>query len=196
MPYERSRTLRRKLQDVGSLAPLRGSKYRMIDAHLHVVNFVQETPGGEALIDAMDRANVGKAVIFGLPVRKMWAEWDREPPDYYLADDARCYYYAYTDVHRRRAGALAARRAAGPPLPADLRLQPGRPLRPAPRRAAVRAVSRRVERHRRDPAAPRRPDRLHLRRDRARQPPRAVARSTSSPPTTTCRCCCTRTSPR
>ena len=98
MPYERSRISRRKSQDVGSLARLRGSKRRMIDAHLHVVDFVQETPGGPALIDHMDRANVDKAVIFGLPVRKLWNEYDREPPDYYLANDAHCYYYAYTDV--------------------------------------------------------------------------------------------------
>jgi predicted TIM-barrel fold metal-dependent hydrolase len=70
----------------------------MIDAHLHVVNFVQETPGGDALIAAMDRANVGKAVIFGLPVAKLWAEHDREQPDYYLANDSRCYYYGYADV--------------------------------------------------------------------------------------------------
>jgi len=98
MPYEPSRISRRKTQDVGSLARLRGSKRRMIDAHLHVVDFVQETPGGTALIDHMDRANVDKAVIFGLPVRKLWNEYDREPPDYYLANDAHCYYYAYTDV--------------------------------------------------------------------------------------------------
>jgi hypothetical protein len=82
----------------GSLAPLRGSKYKIIDAHLHVINFGQQTPGGEALIRAMDQANVDKAVIFGLPVAKLWAEYDREPPDYYLANDARCYYYGLTDV--------------------------------------------------------------------------------------------------
>ncbi len=80
------------------MTPLRGSKHSILDAHLHVVNFGQETPGGEALIEAMDRANVCGAVIFGLPVAKLWAEFDREPPDYYLANDARCYYYGYTDV--------------------------------------------------------------------------------------------------
>ena len=114
----------------GSLAPLRGSKYPLVDAHLHVVNFVQQTPGGPALIEAMDRANVRKAVIFGLPVAKMWAECDREAPDYYLADDARCYYYRYTDVHRGRDGPLPARRAAAAALPADVRLQPHRQVLP------------------------------------------------------------------
>lgn len=98
MPNEQIATWTRDAAKPGSLAPLRGSKYRLIDAHLHVVNFAQETPGGEALLEAMDRANVGCAVVFGLPVAKAWAECDREPPDYYLANDARCYYYGYTDV--------------------------------------------------------------------------------------------------
>lgn len=98
MPNETIRTWRREAGQAGSLAPLAGSKYDLIDAHLHVVNFIQETPGGEALMAAMDRANVGKAVIFGLPVAKHWPEADREGPDYYLASDSRCYYYGYTDV--------------------------------------------------------------------------------------------------
>jgi hypothetical protein len=98
MPNEEIRTWTRTPGTRGSLAPLRGSKYPIFDAHLHVVNFTQETPGGEALIEALDRAHVGKAVIFGLPVAKMWAEYDREPPDYYLANDAPCYSYGYTDV--------------------------------------------------------------------------------------------------
>jgi hypothetical protein len=98
MPNESIPTWTRDPAKAGSLARLRGSKYRVIDAHLHVVNFVQETPGGEALIHAMDRANVGRAVIFGLPVAKMWDEHDRERPDYYLANDSRCYYYGATDI--------------------------------------------------------------------------------------------------
>jgi hypothetical protein len=98
MPNESIPTWKRDPSRRGSLQPLKGSKYEMIDGHLHAVNFIQETPGGEALIDCMDRANVGKAVIFGLPVSKMWAAWDREAPDYYLASDSPCYYYAYTDV--------------------------------------------------------------------------------------------------
>lgn len=98
MPYEHISTWSREAEEKGSLAPLKGSKYPTIDAHLHVINFLQETPGGDALMYYMDRANIGKAVIFGMPVTKQWAEFDREPPDYYLANDARCYYYAYTDV--------------------------------------------------------------------------------------------------
>jgi len=98
MPNETIHTWRRDPSRQGSLAPLSGSKYPMIDGHLHVVNFIQETPGGADLIRGMDRAGIGKAVIFGLPVAKMWAEWDREAPDYYLANDSRCYPYALTDV--------------------------------------------------------------------------------------------------
>jgi hypothetical protein len=98
MPHEQIPTWTRDRAKRGTLAPLGGSKHRLVDAHLHVVNFIQETPGGLALIDHMDRAHVDKAVIFGLPVTKVWAEYDREEPDYYLANDARCYYYGYTDV--------------------------------------------------------------------------------------------------
>ncbi|MGD9495718.1 MAG: hypothetical protein AB7Y46_05350 [Armatimonadota bacterium] len=113
MPNEMIPTWRRHPDSPGSLAPLRGSKYPLIDAHLHAINFVQETPGGPALIDAMDRANVAKAVIFGLPVAKLWQEFDREPPDYYLANDSRCYYYAATDmVLAEMVGALPAKQQA------------------------------------------------------------------------------------
>jgi hypothetical protein len=98
MPHEQIPTWTRKPGVAGSLTPLRGSKYEMIDAHLHVINFTQETPGAEALIHYMDLANVGRAVIFGLPVSKLWAAGEREAPDYYLANDAPCYYYSYTDV--------------------------------------------------------------------------------------------------
>lgn len=98
MPHEQIATWKRDPSKRGSLAPLKGSQYRLVDAHLHVVNFIQETPGGDALIHYMDRANIAKSVVFGLPVSKVWTEYDREAPDYYLANDAPCYYYGYTDV--------------------------------------------------------------------------------------------------
>ena len=68
MPNETIPTWTRQPHTQGSLTPLKCSSYTMIDAHLHVVNFMQETPGGEALLYYMDSANVGRAVIFGLPV--------------------------------------------------------------------------------------------------------------------------------
>jgi len=98
MPNETIRTWEREEGRKGSLAPLKGSKYALIDAHLHVTNFIQENPDGEALLYYMDEANVGKAVIFGFPVTKLLFEDDREAPDYYLANDSSCYYYQYTDV--------------------------------------------------------------------------------------------------
>ena len=92
MPHEQIPTWGRNPGVKGSLTPLKGSKYKMIDGHLHVVNFIQETPGGKNLLDHMDEANIGKATIFGLPVSKMWTSYDREGPDYYLASDSPCYY--------------------------------------------------------------------------------------------------------
>ncbi len=47
-----------------ALEPLSGSRYPMIDTHVHAVNFLQETPGFENLITHMDRANIQKAVVF------------------------------------------------------------------------------------------------------------------------------------
>jgi len=77
MPNEQIPTWTRNPRVRGSLTPLKGSKYSMIDAHLHVVDFTQETPGGEALVYYMHQANVGRAVIFGLPVTKSWVSWER-----------------------------------------------------------------------------------------------------------------------
>jgi hypothetical protein len=68
-----------------------------VDAHIHVVNFLQETEGLDALLKAMDKANIEKSVICGLPVRKKWAVSEPERPHYYLSDDARCHWYAATD---------------------------------------------------------------------------------------------------
>lgn len=87
MPHEQIPTWERDPSKPGSLAPLRGSKHAVVDAHLHIVNFVQETPGAEELLRQMDAANVAHAVVFALPVTKMWTEYDRERPDYYLAND-------------------------------------------------------------------------------------------------------------
>ncbi|MDD2901337.1 MAG: amidohydrolase family protein [Syntrophales bacterium] len=67
------------------------------DMHLHLVDFSQKTEGLRALIDKMKQANIGKSVIFGLPVIKKWAESEPERPSYYLDDDSPCYYFASTD---------------------------------------------------------------------------------------------------
>jgi hypothetical protein len=68
-----------------------------VDAHIHIVNFLQQTEGLDVLLEAMDKANIDKSVIFGLPVMKKWAISEPEKPHYYLSDDARCYWHAATD---------------------------------------------------------------------------------------------------
>jgi len=73
-------------------------KYTIFDAHLHGVNFIQQTDGFHALLREMDKARVEKCVVFGLPVAKQWPEWENEEPTYYLGDESRCYYYSLTDA--------------------------------------------------------------------------------------------------
>ena len=76
---------------------LRGSKYRLSDCHLHGTNFIQESDSFKNLIRQMDKANIEKAIVFGLPVKKIFTESERTPPEYYLDNDSRCYYFYETD---------------------------------------------------------------------------------------------------
>jgi predicted TIM-barrel fold metal-dependent hydrolase len=69
----------------------------VVDAHLHFVDFIQETDGLEKLAAAMDAGRVSKAVIFGLPLKKKWEAYEPKPPHYYLDDNSRCYYFHQTD---------------------------------------------------------------------------------------------------
>jgi len=98
MPSEKTPSGIKHRAGKSEITRFNGSRYRMTDAHLHVLNFRQEMPDPQSLVRAMDRCGVEKAVIFGLPVVKIWAEFDREAPDYYLSSDSRCYYYSLTDV--------------------------------------------------------------------------------------------------
>ena len=43
-----------------------------VDAHLHYVDFMQQSDGSEAMLAAMDEAGVEDAWLFGLPVVKKW----------------------------------------------------------------------------------------------------------------------------
>ena len=70
---------------------------RKIDAHIHFVDFNQETEGFDSLLRAMDDCNVERAVIFGLPVKKKWAYHEKFKPGYYLDGYSMCYYYTLTD---------------------------------------------------------------------------------------------------
>jgi predicted TIM-barrel fold metal-dependent hydrolase len=68
------------------------------DAHLHYVDFFQETEGMAALLAAMDGGNVDSAVLMGVAVTKKWHEDEPKKPRYYQGDDAPLYWYSATDV--------------------------------------------------------------------------------------------------
>ena len=78
-------------------------QYRINDAHLHYVDFLQNTDGIELLLKAMDQAGVEHAMLNGLAVVKKWDAVDPRQPLYYLADDSRTYWYSATDVLVARA---------------------------------------------------------------------------------------------
>lgn len=67
------------------------------DAHLHFVDFFQESEGIDALIEQMDAHRVSDTVLMGLPVIKMWAATEPKRPEYVFADDAKVYWYSLTD---------------------------------------------------------------------------------------------------
>ncbi|EKF74812.1 hypothetical protein A11A3_06255 [Alcanivorax hongdengensis A-11-3] len=72
-------------------------QYIWTDAHLHYVDFMQQSEGPKALMRALDRADVQQAWLFGLPVIKKWQSDAPRRPRYYLGDEAPLYYYSATD---------------------------------------------------------------------------------------------------
>lgn len=72
--------------------------YRYSDAHLHYVDFFQETDGMQKLLKAMDDGNIDHVMISGIPVAKKWHENEPKRPRYYAGDDAPVYWYSATDV--------------------------------------------------------------------------------------------------
>lgn len=85
---------------VGKWGPVR---YRINDAHFHLVDFLQRTDGIDAALAAMDRVGVDHVIISGMPLVKKWHEDDPRQPLYYLEDDSRTYWYSATDVLVARA---------------------------------------------------------------------------------------------
>jgi len=71
--------------------------FPVVDAHLHGVDFLQETEGLCSLLERMDGAGITECVVFGLPVVKKWAACEPDRPRYYLDDNARCYTFVSTD---------------------------------------------------------------------------------------------------
>ncbi len=72
--------------------------YAYSDAHLHYVDFFQETAGMDKLLKAMADARIEHVMISGIPVAKKWHEDEPKRPRYYAGDDADAYWYSATDV--------------------------------------------------------------------------------------------------
>ena len=73
-------------------------EYRYSDAHLHYVDFFQESDGMPKLLAAMDAGRIDHVMISGIPVAKKWHENEPKRPRYYAGDDAPVYWYSATDV--------------------------------------------------------------------------------------------------
>lgn len=71
--------------------------YHYSDAHVHYVDFFQETEGIAALLAAMDNHQVEHVMLSGIPVAKKWHEDEPKRPRYYAGDDASVYWYSATD---------------------------------------------------------------------------------------------------
>ncbi len=78
--------------------PAQSRDYRYSDAHLHFVDFFQESDGMARLLDAMDAGRIDHVMISGIPVAKKWHENEPKRPRYYAGDDAPVYWYSATDV--------------------------------------------------------------------------------------------------
>lgn len=94
-----ARTLACLLLSAGLFDSAQARDYRYSDAHLHYVDFFQETEGMPALLKAMDAAGVEQSMISGIPVAKKWHEDEPKRPRYYAGDDADAYWYSATDLY-------------------------------------------------------------------------------------------------
>lgn len=73
-------------------------KYIINDCHNHLVDFLQESDGIHVLLEKMNESGVDHAMIDGMMVMKKWEDISPSRPHYYLDDDAKCYWYASTDL--------------------------------------------------------------------------------------------------
>ena len=72
--------------------------YRYSDAHLHYVDFFQESEGIDKLLEAMAANRIEHVMFSGIPVAKKWHEDEPKRPRYYAGDDAGVYWYSATDT--------------------------------------------------------------------------------------------------
>lgn len=79
-------------------AGVQAREYLYSDAHLHYVDFFQESAGMQQLLAAMDESGIEHAMLSGIPVAKKWHENEPKRPRYYAGDDAGAYWYSATDV--------------------------------------------------------------------------------------------------
>lgn len=83
---------------LGIIAGVQARDYHYSDAHLHFVDFFQESDGMDKLIEAMDKGKIDHVLITGIPVAKKWHENEPKRPRYFAGDDAPVYWYSATDV--------------------------------------------------------------------------------------------------
>lgn len=55
-------------------------RYRVSDAHFHLVDFLQDSDGIDAAVEAMNAAGVDHAMISGMPIVKKRNAADRDLP--------------------------------------------------------------------------------------------------------------------
>ncbi len=82
-----------------TLQSVQAREYRYSDAHLHYVDFFQESEGMEVLLKAMNAARIDQSMISGVAVAKKWHEDEPKRPRYYAGDDADAYWYSATDIY-------------------------------------------------------------------------------------------------
>lgn len=81
-----------------AVLPAQARDYSYTDAHLHYVDFFQESDGMTELLKQMDEHNIQHVMISGIPVAKKWHEDEPRRPRYYAGDDAAVYWYSATDA--------------------------------------------------------------------------------------------------
>lgn len=77
---------------------IQADEYRYSDAHLHYVDFFQESAGMDELLEQMAANGIDHVMLSGIPVAKKWDEDEPKRPRYYAGDDANAYWYSATDV--------------------------------------------------------------------------------------------------
>ncbi|MEG0862518.1 MAG: amidohydrolase family protein, partial [Pseudomonas sp.] len=82
-----------------NLQSAQAREYHYSDAHLHYVDFFQESEGMDALLKAMNGARIDQSMISGVAVAKKWHEDEPKRPRYYAGDDADAYWYSATDLY-------------------------------------------------------------------------------------------------